>query len=90
MHPLEGQNSTLTSYVLINLLESGIEIPKSVLSKAASCIVKEKIAEEYALSITSLALLLEKSHLTEATNRLNELKTLLFKDETGKSILLCF
>lgn len=77
----ETATPTLTSYVLVSLKKAGVEIPKSVIEKATSCIIQNDAADDYALALTSYALLLVDS--PEAMNRLKQLVENLHKENSS-------
>lgn len=65
----------------MSLKSAGIEVPKNIIEKASSCIVQNDAADDYALALTSYALLCVDS--PEATNRLRQLNENLRKERGG-------
>lgn len=62
----------MTAYVLISLLESGIELPEDVSTNAKFCIRGLHTPDKYTLAISTYALFLVKWE-TEATKYLDKL-----------------
>lgn len=52
----KNQTTALTSYVLISLLETNLQIDETVLANAKACIISDVTNDKYTLAISSYAL----------------------------------
>ncbi|XP_017785332.1 PREDICTED: alpha-1-macroglobulin-like isoform X1 [Nicrophorus vespilloides] len=89
---MENSTAALTAYVVISLLESGIEIPQSVKTNALYCIRGQYYADKYTVALCSYALYLLKwkSEADRYVKKLVELATsddkmMWWNVETGSS-----